>query len=210
MDEQQQNQAFADLIQTFYHQGKAPATSTNYSWRNPAGEIIISRSGVDKAKFSPEDWMKVDLNGLPLPEYAHCKPSAETLIHCFLYAQFPDTKCILHSHSVAATVLSGLYCREGTNRERGEIVFQDYEVIKGIRGYHTHDCQLRLPIVANSQDMGELCDRLSIASLQNFGFLIARHGLYAWGDSLGEAKRHLDVWEFLLECELALLQIQHP
>ncbi|TVQ65004.1 MAG: methylthioribulose 1-phosphate dehydratase [Spirulina sp. DLM2.Bin59] len=202
MDELQQNQALADLIQTFYHQGKAPATSTNYSWRNPAGEIIISRSGVDKSQFSPQDWMKVDLKGLPLPEFAHCKPSAETLIHCFLYAEFPDTKCILHSHSVAATVLSGLYLNQGA------IAFADYEVIKGIRGHNTHDCTVKLPIVPNSQDMGELCDRLHPESLKNFGFLIARHGLYAWGDTIAEAKRHLEVWEFLLECEIALLKIQ--
>lgn len=210
MDEQQQNQELAHLIQTFYHQGKAPATATNYSWRNSAGEIIISRSGVDKSQFSAEDWMKVDLKGLPLPEFSHCQPSAETLIHCFLYAEFPETRCILHSHSLAATVLSGLYCREGEKGERGKIVFQGYEVIKGIRGYNRHDCTIELPIVANSQDMGELCDRLPVASLQNFGFLIARHGLYAWGNTIAEAKRHLEVWEFLLECELALLQIQHP
>jgi len=31
------------------------------------------------------------------------------------------------------------------------------------------------------------------------GFLLRRHGLYTWGESLGQAKRHLEILEFLLE-----------
>jgi methylthioribulose-1-phosphate dehydratase len=33
------------------------------------------------------------------------------------------------------------------------------------------------------------------------GYLIAGHGLYTWGKSFEIAKRHLEVLEFLLECE---------
>jgi methylthioribulose-1-phosphate dehydratase len=29
--------------------------------------------------------------------------------------------------------------------------------------------------------------------------LIAGHGLYAWGQDLGEARRHLEILEFLME-----------
>ena len=31
------------------------------------------------------------------------------------------------------------------------------------------------------------------------GILIAGHGLYAWGEDLARAKRHLEILEFLLE-----------
>ena len=31
------------------------------------------------------------------------------------------------------------------------------------------------------------------------GFLIRRHGLYTWGHNLAEAKRHVEVLEFLFE-----------
>jgi len=34
---------------------------------------------------------------------------------------------------------------------------------------------------------------------QAHGFLIRRHGLYTWGRDFGEAARHLEVLEFLLE-----------
>jgi methylthioribulose-1-phosphate dehydratase len=31
------------------------------------------------------------------------------------------------------------------------------------------------------------------------GFLIKRHGLYSWGDNLAQAKRHIEILEFLFE-----------
>jgi methylthioribulose-1-phosphate dehydratase len=31
------------------------------------------------------------------------------------------------------------------------------------------------------------------------GFLLRRHGLYTWGDDLAQAKRHVEILEFLLE-----------
>jgi len=32
-----------------------------------------------------------------------------------------------------------------------------------------------------------------------FGFLIRKHGLYAWGANLEEAQRHVETLEFLFE-----------
>jgi methylthioribulose-1-phosphate dehydratase len=32
-----------------------------------------------------------------------------------------------------------------------------------------------------------------------YGILVAGHGLYAWGESLKEARRHVEILEFLLE-----------
>ena len=32
------------------------------------------------------------------------------------------------------------------------------------------------------------------------GFIIAKHGLYTWGENLFAAKRHLEAYEFLLTC----------
>jgi methylthioribulose-1-phosphate dehydratase len=31
------------------------------------------------------------------------------------------------------------------------------------------------------------------------GFLLRRHGLYSWGENLAQAKRHIEIFEFLLE-----------
>jgi methylthioribulose-1-phosphate dehydratase len=31
------------------------------------------------------------------------------------------------------------------------------------------------------------------------GFLLRRHGLYSWGEDVAQAKRHIEILEFLLE-----------
>ena len=35
-----------------------------------------------------------------------------------------------------------------------------------------------------------------------YGYLIAGHGLYAWGRDMAETLRHLEAFDFLFECEL--------
>jgi methylthioribulose-1-phosphate dehydratase len=41
-----------------------------------------------------------------------------------------------------------------------------------------------------------------------WGYLIAGHGLYAWGRDGAEAMRHLEAIEFMLECELDLRRLR--
>jgi methylthioribulose-1-phosphate dehydratase len=36
--------------------------------------------------------------------------------------------------------------------------------------------------------------------MQACGFLVRGHGLYAWGETLAAAKRHVEGLEFLLSC----------
>ena len=56
----------------------------------------------------------------------------------------------------------------------------------------------------NSQDYGCLAEELE-RKLEEFpdapGVLLSRHGLYTWGDSVAEARRHLEALEFLFEVE---------
>jgi methylthioribulose-1-phosphate dehydratase len=41
------------------------------------------------------------------------------------------------------------------------------------------------------------------------GFLLLRHGLYSWGDTLADAKRHVEILEFLLETMGRTLMIRN-
>ncbi len=197
---------FASLIRWINDRGWSPGTSTNYSFLHPSGDgrIVISKSGVDKTYFSENDFLEVDSGGNPTTEFSKTKPSAETLIHCELYQLFPSTRYILHTHSMAGTILSD------QKEWDGRISFEGYEVLKGLPEINTHEAQLELPVFANDQDMERfrLVLRENKEKLRVNGFLMAKHGLYAWGDSLFEAKRHLEIYEFLLTCELNLLQIK--
>lgn len=50
-------------------------------------------------------------------------------------------------------------------------------------------------------------DRYLAGSDELFGFAIAGHGLYTWGNTIQAAKRHVEAWEFLFECRLLELRI---
>jgi methylthioribulose-1-phosphate dehydratase len=77
---------------------------------------------------------------------------------------------------------------------------EQLEMLKGLEGIESHDSRIRIPVLANDQDL----DRLSTAARPHLadaphGLLIAGHGLYAWGATLPIARRHLEILEFLLE-----------
>lgn len=181
----------------FLHQkGFAPATSSNYSFRLP-GEphIHISASGIDKGAFVEEDLMRVDLSGQPIKDSR--RPSAETLLHTMIYNRLPEVGCVLHTHTVYNTVLSAIF------EEKRNLRLEGFEVLKGLSGIRTHDTQVDVPIFPNSQDMPALAEEIEAHwddHPEMKGFLLAGHGLYTWGKDIAEAKRHIEVFEFLFEC----------
>ena len=77
---------------------------------------------------------------------------------------------------------------------------RNLEMLKGIAGITTHRSEVRVPVLANDQDLTRL-SRRAVPHLGRApaGLLIAGHGLYAWGQGLSEARRHLEILEFLLE-----------
>ncbi|MEO1654049.1 MAG: methylthioribulose 1-phosphate dehydratase, partial [Bacteroidota bacterium] len=203
--QQSLHEELIELIRLFHQRGWSLATSTNYSFRNPQQDTItITSSGLDKSKISPGDLMIIDKNGEAIEGFLHLKPSAETLIHTFLYED-TQVNAILHTHSWAGTVLSRFFQSQGKIRMAG------YEVLKGLSGLNTHQSHFDLPIFENSQDMIELCERLREYDQKKglqYGFLLAGHGLYTWGNSIAEAKRHMETLEFLMECEYRMMALK--
>ncbi len=82
--------------------------------------------------------------------------------------------------------------------------------MKAFRGYDTHEATMRLPVLPNSQDMHALAamiDPYLKRDLPLHGYLIDGHGIYAWGVDMAETRRHIEAFEFLLECELDLRRL---
>lgn len=186
-------QKLAETIRTYNHKGWSPATSTNYSFTDNNNTIWVSRSGIDKSQFSEEDFITVNNNGIPTGEYSEIRPSAETLIHCTLYKLFPKTRVILHSHSVFPILVSSVYEKE--------VAFEGYEVQKGFAGETTHENTIAIPVFDNTQDMNDFAKTLTenVSKIKHHCFIMRKHGTYAWGQSLFEAKRHLETLEYLSE-----------
>ena len=146
--------------------------------------------------------MVVDMANQPVA--THHRPSAETALHTHLYRRFPDVGSVLHTHSSNQTVAGLLHADAGRVRLRG------YELFKALRGHDTHEAELDLAVVPNSQDMDALIASVDalLDTPNTWGYLIAGHGLYAWGHDIAEARRHLDAFEFMLGCELDLRRLR--
>lgn len=195
MSTQELKEQIAETIRHYNDKGWSPATSTNYSFKDDEGTIWVSRSGIDKYEFHADDFITVNSDGQAIGAYEGVRPSAETLIHCVLYELFPDTKVILHSHSIYPVLVSAV------DGER--VTFQGYEVQKGFEGQTTHEAIVHIPIFENTQDMQAFKSVLqnNAELLKNHSFLMKKHGTYAWGRNLFEAKRHLETLEYLCQCE---------
>ena len=89
--------------------------------------------------------------------------------------------------------------------ERSGLTIDDYEMLKGLAGVTTHQHQEWVQIFDNTQDIASLSETVA-DMLQTepqrlaHGFLMRQHGLYTWGESIEEARRHVEIFEFLFEC----------
>lgn len=197
----------ATMVETihFLHaHGWAPATSSNYSFREvDHPDFWISASGIDKGAFAATDFIHVDSLGTPIDDAR--KTSAETLLHVLIYECFPDAHCVLHSHSVYNTVWSV------AKAKKKRLDLEGFEVLKGLRGIATHDVKVRIPIFENSQDIAALSEEIGQWFERHGepqGFLLKGHGLYTWGVDIASTKRQMEVFEFLFEVIYKLKTLQ--
>ena len=182
--------------------GWTPATSSNFSMRLDDRHAAVTVSGRDKGKLGADDIMVVDMGNQPVSTTA--RPSAETALHTQIYRHFPEIGAVLHTHSRAQSVASRLFAKAGYVR------FEGWELQKAISGYSTHESALDLPVFPNTQDMQVLVDQIDAwldAGNPLPGYLIDGHGIYAWGVDMAEARRHLEAFEFMLNCEMDLRRL---
>jgi len=176
--------------------GWAPATSGNFSARIDEHTIAITRSGTDKGALTRADILMVHLDA-PDP-----RASAEAPLHYALYRDFAEIGAINHIHSPAASVLS-------RSLTEGALRLEGWELQKAFAGIRSHEAAVDVPVFANDQDTVRLAAaaaaRLAEAGNSTLapGYLIAGHGLYAWGASPKDAWRHTEALETLLAYQLS-------
>ena len=188
--------SLAHIARGFHGRGWLLGTSGNLSavvQREPL-QMAMSPSGVDKGELTPEQVLLIDENARIMSAHGG-KPSDESLLHIRIVKE-RGAGAVLHTHSIWNTILSDLYASEGG------VTIDGYEMLKGLQGVRTHEHAEWLPIIENSQDMPALADSVGKTLSEHkeaHGFLLRRHGLYSWGDTLAQAKRHIEILEFLLE-----------
>ena len=192
--------AFREIGRDFHTRGWVLGTSGNFSTvlsRKPL-RLVITASSVSKGDIRPADVLLVGANGARVGKSGNrsgLRPSAETALHVAV-VQSQGAGAVLHTHSVWSTMLSELYSAERGLRLSG------FEMLKGLEGVRTHEHAEWVPILENDQDIPALARRVETVMKQSpaiHGFLLRGHGLYTWGDDLAQARRHVEILEFLLE-----------
>lgn len=186
----------AEIARLCYARGWALGTSGNFSAvarRNPL-TLAITTSGVDKGLLEAAHIVEIDERGRVLRGSG--APSAETALHLAI-VRARAAGAVLHTHSVWSTILS-----DSVDDAAGGLAIEGYEMLKGLDGIRTHAHREWLPVVENTQDWTAAAPSIEAKLREHpevHGFLIRRHGLYTWGNDLAEARRQLEVLEFLFE-----------
>ncbi|MBV8859335.1 MAG: methylthioribulose 1-phosphate dehydratase [Acidobacteria bacterium] len=179
----------------FYGRGWVLGTSGNFSAvasTDPL-RLLVTASGADKGALTPAHILEIDARGEVTQGSG--RPSDETRLHLTV-VRARGAGAVLHTHSVWSTLLSEAFARDG------RLVIEGFEMLKGLAGVRTHAHRETLPVIENSQDMDVLSRSLEGALTrypEAHGVLLRRHGLYTWGRDLAEARRHVEILEFLLE-----------
>ena len=165
--------------------------------------IAVTPTSVDKGELTPRDIVIVNnqgrfsttprgtrSSGRTVPDL---RPSAETAIHLALYASFPQCGAVFHVHTVHSTLV-GTYCAKG-----GVVTFDGLEMLKGFQTL-APGARPQIPVFPNVDNLTEFAANVAAnaAVLRDVpGFLIAHHGMTAWGATPAEAEKHLELLEFL-------------
>ena len=186
----------AAIGRRFYARGWVQGTSGNFSavvGRDPL-RLAITASSVHKGQLRDAHILEIDSDTQIVGTRTRV-PSAEARLHVEIVRR-RKAGGVLHTHSIWGTILSG------AAPHRDVLAIDGFEMLKGLSGVRTHAHVEQIPIIDNDQDMtrlagvvGETLDR----NPEAHAFLLRRHGLYTWGDTLADAERHVEILEFLFE-----------
>lgn len=188
LDQTQAAEAMIEAARFFHSRGWLLGTCGNLSVQLAPDQILVTPSGKDKSRLKPDDFLIVDAQG----HTQKGKASEELAVHREIYRLTP-ARAVYHVHSISNNLASYRW------HDQGHVPIEGIEMIKGIAGKTLHD-KVRLPIVANHHEMPALAASVAAAVTADVpAVLVYQHGIYAWGNDPDAARRHVEIFEFLLE-----------
>jgi methylthioribulose-1-phosphate dehydratase len=199
---QEAGAALAAEASRFSGYGWMRGTSGNLSLvidRDPL-VLAVTASGLDKSELTDHDVVLIGAGGEALDPDDPRLPSAEAGLHAHIAAR-TGAGAVFHVHAFDA-VIAG-------HRWPGGVEIRDMEMLKGI-GHRAHDETVTIPVIANDQDMAVEAARFdevyrpTTAEVPEVpALIVASHGMYAWGEDIAAARRHLEIAEWLLRFTVA-------
>lgn len=173
--------------------------------------VVVTASGCDKGDLAVEDFVEVDLSGRVLAAGPGRRPSAETAIHLAVYARAPEVGSVLHVHTPASTVaLPSSSAGGAAGAVAGAAAGPEVATLRGLEmlkgwGLWQDDAAADLPFFRNHADVGEIACEVALwlalprsedAPAVAPAAVVRGHGITAWGASVDDAHRHVEVTEF--------------
>ncbi|MDI3317607.1 MAG: class II aldolase/adducin family protein [Bacillota bacterium] len=172
----------AEFSRRMLHDRLVAGTSGNISAIDEAsGLIAITPSGVDYERLAPESITLLDRDGRVVE--GDLEPSSETPMHLHIYRRRPETRAIVHTHSMYATTLAVL--------GRGIPVMHYMVLLLG------DSVPVAEYAVYGSEQLAE--NAVRALGAERKAVLLANHGAVTVGGSLDEAYRNALLLESMAE-----------
>lgn len=184
----------------FYERGWMLGTAGNLSARLDDRRYLVTASGGHKGRLTSDDFIMFE-HGMTNPDCER-RPSAETVVHDRLYTSVAPG-AVLHVHGPWVTLVSRRFS------DRGAVDVSGWEYVKGL-GFWDAGARVELPIVPNHHHIPALADAVAAAAGEAPCVLVDGHGVYAWGDDIAAAQRHIECTEFLCRLIWEMQRVQAP
>jgi len=191
-------QANLDLV----HEGLVIETWGNASGIDREGRLmVIKPSGVSYDEMKPAHMVVVALDSGKVVE-GKLKPSSDTATHLVLYRAFVEIGGVVHTHSLYATA----WAQTGLPLPAFGTTHADY--------FHgAVPCTRRLTPAEIRGDYEEETGNVIVATFRKRdplscpAVLVASHGPFAWGKTVGEAVHNAVVFEHVVRLASETLRI---
>ena len=188
MNEDYAREQLARFCRMLYDRKLTVSAGGNMSMRINESEVIITPSGRNKGLLSPEDMVKLSLDGEVL---AGEKPSIEHRFHLALYRNNPETNAVVHCHPLHCVALAvrgeGMKCNI---TPEGVLLLGHVPMVD----YFTPGSEELVEAVASAGDARAM--------------LMARHGALTQGRTIEEAYNRMEELEFQAALQLMVGDVE--
>jgi methylthioribulose-1-phosphate dehydratase len=195
----QEKTLLCELLAQFYQLGWCTGTGGGISSKVGSG-YLMAPSGVAKERVQAEQFFELNeqfevtnLESLSHKKISECMPLFQAIY------KKTGAGAVIHTHSINLVV--------AMNQERNIpfLTWTRLEMIKGIKGAAYRDTH-RVQVIENTPRECELTSALTmmLESLppNAHGVFVRDHGAYIWGQTVMEAKRHAEVYDWLCQYTL--------
>lgn len=166
--EQKLRQELVDYGKKLLERGLVQGTWGNISVRLDEKYMLVTPSGLDYTRLTADDMVKVEIDSLK--HEGDTKPTSEKGLHAAIYKNRGDIGAIIHTHSKYACVFAA------ANKDMP--ILAEY---RDIFGDSIKSAAYALP------GTKALAKNTAYALGQNFGVIMANHGMAACGASIEDA-----------------------